>query len=110
MLVFRRYLLTRLKFNDEGKVYNHLKILHKADSRINNSGNKETRVIVECLLCGNTKNLSWSKVKSGWTKNMWLAHLSVQEKTLQVKGLVNLLQKESLQVKKIWFCLVEVLM
>lgn len=75
MLIFRGYLLTRLKFNDEGKIYNHLKILSKAEPRINKSGNKESRVNVECLLCGTTKNLSWSKVKSGWTKTCGCASL-----------------------------------
>ena len=60
--------MTRLKFNDEGKVYNHLKILRQADPKINKAGNKESRVEVECLLCGTLKNMSWSKVKSGWTK------------------------------------------
>ena len=99
--------MTRLKFNDEGKVYNHLKILHKADSRINNSGNKETRVIVECLLCGNTKNLSWSKVKSGWTKTCGCTSFGAR-KDITGQRFGKLVAKESLQVKKfgsvLWKC------
>lgn len=61
--------MTRLQFNDEGKVYNSLKIIRKVAPRITSSGNKETRVEVECLACGTYKEVAWSKVKSGHTKS-----------------------------------------
>ena len=47
--------MTRLKFNDAGKIYNKLKIIREVNPRFNSSGNKETRVEVECLACGKHK-------------------------------------------------------
>lgn len=61
--------MTRLKFNDEGKIYNSLKIIKEAPSIINSSGNKQTMVEVECLVCSKVKVVRWSKVKSGHTKS-----------------------------------------
>lgn len=61
--------MTRLKFNDEGKVYNNLKIIKKVEPRITPSGDKETRVEVECLVCGTLKSVAWHKVKKGVTKS-----------------------------------------
>lgn len=61
--------MPRLKFDDEGKIYNSLRIVKKVDPRVTSSGNKETRVEVECLFCGTHKELAWNKVKSGHTKS-----------------------------------------
>lgn len=100
--------MTRLKFNDEGKVYNYLKILYQAEPRINKAGNKESRVIVECLLCGTTKNLSWSKVKSGWTKTCGCTFFGAR-KDITGERFGKLVAKDSLQVTKersvLWRCL-----
>lgn len=56
-------------FNDEGVIYNNLKILRKVEPRITPNGDKETRVEAECLVCGKVKNLAWHKVKNGKTKS-----------------------------------------
>lgn len=55
-------------FNDEGVVYNYLKILRKTEPRVNKNGDRETRVEVECQLCGTIKDMAWHKVKSGRNK------------------------------------------
>ena len=47
--------LAKLKFNDEGVIYNSLKILRQVEPRITKAGNKEARVEAECLLCGKVK-------------------------------------------------------
>ena len=56
-------------FNDEGVVYNNLKILRKVDPKITPKGDRVTRVEAECLLCGKVKEYTWSKVKGGHTKS-----------------------------------------
>ena len=55
-------------FNDEGAIYNHLKIIQKVEPRITPNGDRETRVQVECLLCGTHKEMAWHKVRSGRNK------------------------------------------
>lgn len=99
--------MTRLKFNDEGKVYNHLKILRQADPKINKAGNKESRVEVECLLCGTLKNMSWSKVKSGWTKTCGCTFFGAR-KDITSQRFGKLVAVESLHITKsgsvLWKC------
>lgn len=56
-------------FNDEGVVYNNLKIIRKVDPKITPKGDRVTRVEAECLLCGKVKEYTWSKVKGGYTKS-----------------------------------------
>lgn len=56
-------------FNDEGVIYNSLKVLHKVEPRITPKGDRITRIEAECLNCGKVKEYSWSKVKGGITKS-----------------------------------------
>lgn len=56
-------------FDDEGVIYNNLKILRKVEPRITSSGDKETRVEAECTICGKVKNIAWHKIRSGRTKS-----------------------------------------
>lgn len=56
-------------FDDDGVVYNNLKILRKVEPRITSSGDKETRVEAECMVCGKVKNIAWHKIRSGHTKS-----------------------------------------
>jgi len=61
--------VAKLKFEDENKVYNNLKIIKKVEPRITPAGNRETRVQVECLVCRSVKEIAWHKVKSGTAKS-----------------------------------------
>jgi len=56
-------------FNDEGVVYNNLKVLRKTEPRIAPNGDKRTRVDAECLVCGTVKNFDLSKIKGGRAKS-----------------------------------------
>lgn len=99
--------MTRLKFNDEGKIYNNLKIIKEAPSRINSGGNKETRVEVECLVCGTHKEVTWSKVKSGHTKSCGCISEG-RRKDIAGQRFGSLVAVQSLNKKKkssiLWVC------
>lgn len=56
-------------FNDEGVIYNNLKVLRKIEPRITPKGDRITRIEAECLNCGKIKGYTWSKVKAGITKS-----------------------------------------
>lgn len=56
-------------FDDEGVVYNNLKIIQKVQPKITPKGDRVTRVEAECLYCGKVKEYTWSKIKSGHTKS-----------------------------------------
>ena len=56
-------------FNDEGVIYNNLKVLRKTEPRITPGGDRETRIDAECLVCGTVKNFAWHKVKQGRAKS-----------------------------------------
>lgn len=100
-------MMTRLQFNDEGKVYNNLKIIAKVAPRITPSGNKETRVEVECLACGTHKEVAWSKVKSGHTKSCGCT-AEARRKDITGQRFGSLVAIESTGVKKkgslLWRC------
>lgn len=55
-------------FDDEGVVYNNLKILRKVDPKIRSNGDRVSQVEAECTLCGSIKTYGWSKIRSGHTK------------------------------------------
>ena len=99
--------MAKLKFNDEGVIYNSLKILRQVEPRITKAGNKEARVEAECLLCGKVKNLSWSKVKAGHTKTCGCASFG-KRKDLSGQRFGLLTAIESLGVTKnksvLWKC------
>lgn len=99
--------MTRLKFTDEGRVYNKLKIVKQVAPRINSAGNKETRVEVECLACGTHKEVAWSKVKSGHTKSCGCTAES-RRKDITNQRFGSLVAIESTGVKKkgsfLWRC------
>lgn len=56
-------------FDDEGVVYNNLKIIQKVQPKITPKGDRVTRVEAECLYCGKVKEYTWSKIKAGHTKS-----------------------------------------
>lgn len=99
--------MTRLQFNDEGKVYNNLKIIGKVAPRVISNGNKETRVEVECLACGTHKEVAWSKVKSGHTKSCGCT-AEARRKDITGQRFGSLVALESTGVKKkgsfLWRC------
>ena len=99
--------MTRLQFNDEGKVYNNLKIIGKVAPRVTSNGNKETRVEVECLACGTHKEVAWSKVKSGHTKSCGCT-AEARHKDITGQRFGSLVALESTWVKKkgsfLWRC------
>lgn len=56
-------------FNDQGKVYNNLKIIEKVDYRITPAGDRVTRISAECLVCNKIVEMDWNKITSGRNKS-----------------------------------------